>query len=106
LVSITNDAWFGRDSTGPLQHYEMARYRSIEEGLPMARAASGGVSAIVDSFGREVRGTHRQGGAVEAQLPPALSSTLLSRWGGTFLGILLVICMFLRFFPARLLGRK
>ena len=40
LISLTNDAWFG-GGIGPQQHYAMARYRAIEEGLPMARAASG-----------------------------------------------------------------
>jgi apolipoprotein N-acyltransferase len=40
IVMVTNDAWFGGGS-GPYQHYAMARYRAIEEGLPVARAASG-----------------------------------------------------------------
>lgn len=100
IVSITNDAWFG-EGTGPYQHYEMARYRSIEEGLPMARAASGGISAIVDSFGREIHATQRRGGYAEAQLPPALSGTILSRWGSLGLVLLLVFTAILRFFPAR-----
>lgn len=100
IVSITNDAWFG-EGTGPYQHYEMARYRSIEEGLPMARAASGGISAVVDSFGREVRSTHRRGGYAEAQLPPALAGTALSSWGGLLLALLLLFTAILRFYPAR-----
>lgn len=111
LVSVTNDAWFGdlRWFTGPWQHYAMARYRSIEEGLPMARAASGGVSAIVDSFGREVAST--QGGSLwaEAQLPPALAETLFAGLGNIFVPALLVFILGLRFLPAGLLlarGRK
>jgi len=107
LVSVTNDAWFGdlRWFTGPWQHYAMARYRAIEEGLPMARAASGGVSAIVDSFGREVRST--RGGALyaEAELPPALGETTLARWGNILLLALLVIIAGLRFLPAEVLAR-
>lgn len=102
IVSVTNDAWFGdlRWFTGPWQHYAMARYRSIEEGLPMARAASGGISAIVDSYGREVRST--RGGALyaEAQLPPALVETTLARWGNWVLLALLAVIAGLRFIPA------
>lgn len=99
IVVVTNDAWFG-NGTGPYQHYTMARYRSIEEGLPMARAASGGISGIIDSFGREVRATHRVGAATEAQLPPALDPTLYSLWGIWLLVILVGVIAALRFVPA------
>ncbi len=108
IVSVTNDAWFGdlRWFTGPWQHYAMARYRSIEEGLPMARAASGGISAIVDSYGREVESTQGRVLFAEAQLPPALVETVLARWGNILLPLLLVIVAALRFFSAISVGRK
>jgi apolipoprotein N-acyltransferase len=51
LVNITNDAWFGRTSA-PYQHLSMAVFRSIENGLPMVRAANTGISAIILSDGR------------------------------------------------------
>jgi apolipoprotein N-acyltransferase len=105
IVSVTNDAWFG-NGTGPWQHYAMARYRAIEEGLPMARAASGGVSAIVDSYGREVASTQGRALYAEAQLPPALVETTLARWGYILLPVLLVIIAALRFFPAIPVSRK
>ena len=106
IVSVTNDAWFG-NGTGPWQHYAMARYRSIEEGLPMARAASGGISAIIDSYGREVRSTHGRSLSVEAQLPPALQETTLARWGIFLLPALLALIAAMRFFPAgRLPGTR
>ncbi len=99
IISVTNDAWFG-NGPGPHQHFAMARYRSIEEGLPMARAASGGVSAIIDSFGRTVRSTLREGHA-EAQLPPALQETTLAQWGNWLLLAMVALIAGLRFVPVR-----
>ena len=51
ILNQSNDAWFGR-SAGPAQHANMARYRAIETGLPIIRAASNGVSGQIDPFGR------------------------------------------------------
>lgn len=99
IISVTNDAWFGA-GTGPWQHYAMARYRAIEEGLPLARAASGGVSAIIDPFGREAASTHMQSLAAEAQLPQSLMETLFARYGNLLLAALVIVIAALRFFPA------
>jgi apolipoprotein N-acyltransferase len=51
LVNITNDGWFGKTS-GAFQHATMARMRSIENGVPLARAANTGITMLVDQFGR------------------------------------------------------
>jgi apolipoprotein N-acyltransferase len=108
IANISNDAWFGdlRWFTGPYQHFAMARYRSIEEGLPMARAASGGISAVVDSYGRVMRSTQGRGNGVEAQLPPALVETPFATSGSVQILVLLVIFLSLRFVlpPPRAVG--
>jgi apolipoprotein N-acyltransferase len=54
LVSITNDAWFGR-SSAPHQHLAMTVFRAVENRVPLVRAANTGISAIIDSRGH-IRG--------------------------------------------------
>lgn len=56
IVLVSNDAWFGA-GMGPAQHYAQNRYRSIETGLPLVRAANRGASGIVDGYGRETMRT-------------------------------------------------
>lgn len=56
IVLVSNDAWFGA-GMGPAQHYAQNRYRAIETGLPMVRAANRGASGIVDGYGRETMRT-------------------------------------------------
>jgi apolipoprotein N-acyltransferase len=83
IVNVSNDAWFGSTS-GPLQHLNLASYRAIEEGLPMARATPTGVSAMIDSYGRIVPGARiglRRTGVIDVLLPPAVELTPYSRWG-------------------------
>ena len=81
LVNITNDAWFGV-SAGPHQHLAAARMRAVEEGLPLARAAQTGISAVFDSRGREVeRMGLAETGVLLAPLPKAGDPTLFSRLG-------------------------
>ncbi|HQT63636.1 MAG: apolipoprotein N-acyltransferase [Acidocella sp. 20-57-95] len=81
LVNVTDDAWFG-DSAGPRQHFADARLRAVEEGLPLARDANSGISAMFDAFGRVTAslGLNRSGVLV-APLPGALPPTLYSKFG-------------------------
>ncbi|MCP5085467.1 MAG: apolipoprotein N-acyltransferase [Rhodobacteraceae bacterium] len=81
LLHITNDAWFGA-AAGPFQHLIQVRARAIEQGLPVARSANTGVSAMVDPFGNVVeRIALNQSGFLDVELPAALPPTLYSRWG-------------------------
>jgi apolipoprotein N-acyltransferase len=55
LLNVTNDGWFGA-TPGPYQHFQQARLRAVETGLPLIRAANTGISAFVDPFGRISKG--------------------------------------------------
>jgi apolipoprotein N-acyltransferase len=81
LVNVTDDAWFG-NSAGPRQHFADARLRAVEEGLPLARDANSGITAIFDSFGH-VDGLLPLGvhGTLSGRLPGALPPTLYARFG-------------------------
>lgn len=104
LVNISVDAWYG-EGTGPWQNDNQSRYRAIEEGLPMARAASGGVSSIVDAYGRKRAWVGREGGAAEAALPASLPETINARFGVLLTAALILLIGLLRFAPSGAPGR-
>jgi apolipoprotein N-acyltransferase len=88
ILNVTNDAWFG-DSPGPHQHFQQARVRAIEEGLPLVRAANTGISAVVDPVGRIIRSLPLGSeGILDSALPQPLARTLYSRLGDAPLGLL------------------
>lgn len=74
MLVISNDAWFGM-TDGPHQHLALSRMRAIEEGLPMVRSTSTGISAVIDAYGRtqSALGLGRQG-TVESPLPKAIGA--------------------------------
>jgi len=81
LVNVTNDGWFGT-STGPSQHFASARFRSVEEGIPMLRAANTGISGVIDAYGRvETRSNLVVEAVIDAVVPPALAPTPFARFG-------------------------
>ncbi|MDP9137431.1 MAG: apolipoprotein N-acyltransferase [Pseudomonadota bacterium] len=81
LLNITNDGWFG-STGGPLQHFAQARFRAIEEGLPLVRAANTGISAVIDAYGRPlVLLPVGARGVIDSRLPAPLPATVYARVG-------------------------
>lgn len=52
LINMTNDGWFGSFDPGRANHLLIARWRAIELGTPVVRAANTGISCVVDASGR------------------------------------------------------
>ena len=95
LLNLTNDGWFG-NSTGPYQHFQQARVRAIEEGLPLVRAANTGISAVVDPLGRIVRSLPLGAeGVLDALLPQPIAPTIYVRSGDLPAGLLAGLALIL-----------
>lgn len=93
LVNITNDAWFG-ESSGPWQHLAAARLRAVEEGLPLARAAQTGISAVFDARGRRLAYLPSGAtGTLTQALPGAVAPPPFARLGLLLPGLAALLCM-------------
>src|SRR5437763_291928 len=91
LLNVTNDAWYGR-SSGPFQHFAIARTRAIEEGLPLVRVANNGISGVVDAAGRVLARTGLDAVTyADIALPEAGPPTLYGRAGDWLFLVLLII---------------
>jgi apolipoprotein N-acyltransferase len=80
IFNPSNDGWFG--AWGPPQHLAQARLRAIEEGLPVLRSTTTGISAVIDADG-VVRDFVPRGraGRLDGTIPPPQPPTLFSHAG-------------------------
>ena len=91
ILNITNDAWYGR-SSGPFQHFAIARTRAVEEGLPLVRVANNGVSGVVDAYGRVPARTSLDAvGYADVELPAPGARTPYARGHDWILAVLLLV---------------
>lgn len=108
IFNPSNDGWFG--SWGPPQHLAQARMRAIEEGLPVLRSTTTGISAVIDANGvvREHIGMGKAD-KLEGLVPEANPPTLFARlghiltlaWAAAFLALGLAIPRVLALVRAR-----
>lgn len=101
IVNASNDAWFGATS-GPRQHLNLASYRAIETGLPIARATPTGVSAMIDPWGRIVDGRRLEPGVmgvIDAPLPRPTAITPYGRFGDWPFTVMLMATLALSLWP-------
>jgi apolipoprotein N-acyltransferase len=94
LVTITNDGWYGT-SSAPYQHFAQAVFRAVENRRFLLRAATTGISGLVDPFGRVAQKTDI---GIRTQLTgtvtPNTNLTFYTRYGDVFAGLCLTISSF------------
>ncbi len=76
LVNLTNDAWFD-DALAPMQHMRAAALRTVENRVPLLRAANTGVTCAIDRTGR-VTALLRDGATGRTADPGVLRATVLA----------------------------
>ncbi|MFO6446793.1 apolipoprotein N-acyltransferase [Erythrobacter sp. NE805] len=80
IFNPSNDGWFG--AWGSPQFVGQARMRAIEEGLPVLRSTTTGISAVIDADGVVRQAIARgKADAVAGIMPPAAAPTLFARLG-------------------------
>ena len=98
VVNISEDAWFG-ESIGPHQHFVKAIYRSVEEGLFIARSANKGISAFIDPNGRVIKSLNtRESGNITLNFPYFSGSTLFSNYRNKIFLLIIFLYIFITLF--------
>ena len=102
VINISEDAWFGQ-SIGPQQHFTKAIYRSVEEGVFIARSANKGISAFINPNGIPVKFLNiNETGNIEFNFPYFNKSTLFSTYGNKIFFLIILLYIFLIFIFKRL----
>ena len=95
VINISEDAWFGK-SIGPYQHFSKAIYRSVEEGVFIARSANKGISAYISPNGKVIKSLKTgESGSIELNFPYFYQSTLFSNYGNKIFYLIIFLYMFL-----------
>ena len=95
VINISEDAWFGQ-SIGPYQHFAKAIYRSVEEGVFVARSANKGVSSFIDPNGRILKSLNiQESGNIEYNFPYFNKSTFFSKYGNKLFFLIILLYIFL-----------
>ncbi|MDD8025074.1 MAG: apolipoprotein N-acyltransferase [Acidobacteriota bacterium] len=103
LATITNDGWYGT-SAAPHQHFAQAVFRAVENRRFVLRAATTGISGIIDPFGRVIRQSRLgERTFLAGDVTPSAETTFYTRHGDVFslaaltiAGLFLILALFKR----------
>jgi apolipoprotein N-acyltransferase len=84
LVNLSNDSWY-RGRGGARQHLQQAAFRAIETGLPLMRATTTGISAVIAPDGSIVADTAEgERTTLRTRLPARMPPPFHARHGEVF----------------------
>lgn len=97
IINVTNDAWY-RNSSGPYQHLQISRMRSVENGLPMVRTANNGISAVIDPVGRIINSLSiNKVSYIDSFIPYKTKSVTLYSLYGNICTLLAIISIYISY---------
>ncbi len=96
FVNVTNDNWYPFSKL-PQQHFDHARLRAVENGVPLVRACNTGVTAAVDSLGRTIGkiSDERKRAVLAVNVPTYQYRTLYTLWGDWGVVVLSICFLFI-----------
>jgi len=95
LLTITNDAWFGKSSAS-YQHFAMVTFRAIENRIAIARAANTGISGFIDPYGRIIEQSEIFiDKSLVQDIPLRNTTTFYTRHGDVFARLSFILSFFL-----------
>ena len=94
IVNISNDKWFA--GIGKVQHFDIVKFRAVEEGVPVVRVANDGISAVISPLGSLIKSIDgreflNESGIVDVELVKRISRPFFSKTGN-LLVVFLLIC--------------
>ena len=102
LVNLTSDVWYP-NSRLPKQHFDHARLRTVENGIPLIRACNTGITGGIDSLGRiiNVLGDNYSesewiADSIKITVPKYTYGTVYSKTGDLLIIIISCVAIFLR----------
>ena len=107
LVNVANDGWLdGGYGVASRQHFAMATFRAVESRRYLVRAATTGISGIVDPYGRVVATTEPgQAAVLTARVEPRRDLTPYARLGDVFAVACALVAVILLLPPLRMRAR-
>ena len=91
IINITNDAWFG-NTIGPIQHFQFAKIRAAEFGVPVIRVANTGYSGLVSPYGEVLQKlNYNEEGFLSFKLINKIKDTMFKKYG---ISIFIIIIIF------------
>ena len=91
IINITNDAWFG-NTIGPIQHFQFAKIRAVEFGIPVIRVANTGYSGLVSPYGEVIEKIDfNEEGILSFKLINKINDTIFKKYGNYIFFILILL---------------